>query len=128
MRGNVFYAKNNFGIAHFSLFVINAWKYIFNAIIFIHAAFIHKIKVFLKILMSQISNVLSSLYFSYIFTLNTVFEKISGMIFKKINIYFYFTVLFCLKHNNVVYRWKAYNKTNILIPYSRHHNLSKKYS
>ena len=24
-----FYAKNNFGITHFSLFVIDAWKYIY---------------------------------------------------------------------------------------------------
>ena len=44
--GKVFYAKNNFGIAHFSLFVIDAWKYIFKAIIFIQAALINKIKVF----------------------------------------------------------------------------------
>ena len=28
MCGKV-YAKNNFGIAHFSIFVIDAWKYIF---------------------------------------------------------------------------------------------------
>ena len=48
MCGKVFYVKNNFGIANFSLFVIGAWKYIFKAIIFIQAAFIHKIEVFFK--------------------------------------------------------------------------------
>ena len=42
----VFYAMNNFGIAHFSLFLIDAKRYISKAIIFIHAAFINKIEVF----------------------------------------------------------------------------------
>ena len=38
MCGNVFFdVMNNFGIAHFLLFVINAQIYIFEAIIFIHA-------------------------------------------------------------------------------------------
>ena len=32
----------------------------------------------------------------------------------KINVYFYLTVPLCLKHNDVVYRWKALEKTNIL--------------
>ena len=54
MCGKVLYAKNNF--AQFSLFVIDAWKYIFKAIILIHAAFIHKNKVFLKIFIREISN------------------------------------------------------------------------
>ena len=48
MCGKVFYAKINFGISHFSLFVIDAWKYIFKAIPFIQVAFINDIKVFLK--------------------------------------------------------------------------------
>ena len=40
----IFCAVNNFGTAQF--FVIDAWKYIFSAIILIHVAFIHKIEVF----------------------------------------------------------------------------------
>ena len=46
MCGKVFYVKNNFGIATFSLILTDALKYIFKATIFIQAAFIHKIKVF----------------------------------------------------------------------------------
>ena len=83
MCGKVFYAKNNFGIAHFPLFVIDAWKYIFKAIIFIQAAFINKIKVFFKIFIREISNMTLILYFSHIFTLNVVLEKMSRKIFKK---------------------------------------------
>ena len=37
---------NNFGTAYFSLFVIDAWKYIFKAIILIRVAFINKFEVF----------------------------------------------------------------------------------
>ena len=44
--GKIFYAMSDCGIAIFSLFVIDDWKYIFEAIIFIHAPFIHQIKVF----------------------------------------------------------------------------------
>ena len=40
---------NNFGIASFSLFAIDAWKHIYKTTIFI-VAFIHKIKVFSEIL------------------------------------------------------------------------------
>ena len=58
----------------FLLFVIDAWKYIFKVIIFIHVAFIHKIEVFLKILIRKISNILLILYFSHILTFNTVLE------------------------------------------------------
>ena len=65
----------NFGIAHFSLFVIDAEKYILAAIIFIHAAFINKIKMFLKIFIQEISNVPLIMYFSHIFIFNTVLEK-----------------------------------------------------
>ena len=75
MCGKNFYAINNFGIANFSLFVIDAWKYIFKAIIFIHAAFIHKIKVILKILISEISHMPLILYFSHIFIFNAVLEN-----------------------------------------------------
>ena len=49
MCGKVFRAMNNFGIARFSLFVIDAWKYLFKAIIFIHSSFIDKVEVFPKI-------------------------------------------------------------------------------
>ena len=80
MCGNVIYAKNNFGIAHFSLFVIDAWKYIFKAV-FIQATFINKTKVFSKISIRKISNMSLILYFSHIFILNAVLEKISRKIF-----------------------------------------------
>ena len=114
MYGKIFYAMNNFWIANFSLFVIEVWKYIFKAIMFIHAAFIHKIKVVLKILIRGIRNMPLILYFSHIFIFNTVLERNYGRIVLKINVYFYLTVPFCLKHNNIVYRWKAYVKTNKL--------------
>ena len=67
MCGKVFYAMNNLGIAHFSSFVI---EYIFKAIIFIHAAFIIKVRVFLKIFILEISNIPQILYFSPNFTFN----------------------------------------------------------
>ena len=44
MSGKVFYAMNIFGIGHFSLFVTDVQKYIF-----IHAAFINKIEVSVKL-------------------------------------------------------------------------------
>ena len=47
--GNAFYATNNVGIAHFSLFVINANKE--------NDAFIHKIKVFSKIFLGKLSDI-----------------------------------------------------------------------
>ena len=53
----------------------------FKAIIFIHAAFIHKIEVFLKIFVGEISNMPPILYFSHIFTFDTVFEIISLKLF-----------------------------------------------
>ena len=132
MCGKVFYAKNNFGIAHFSLFVIDAWKYIYNAIIFIQAAFIHKTKVFVKNFIREISNMLLILYFSHIFTLSAALEKISrNTFFFVINVYCYLTVPFCLKHNNGLWsRWyicqfydteyvkKIYNDFHILTPIS----------
>ena len=65
----------------FLLFVIDAWKYIFKVIIFIHVAFIHKIEVFLKILIRKICNILLILYFSHILTFNTVLEITSQIIF-----------------------------------------------
>ena len=49
MCGKDFYVMNNFGIAHFSLYVTGAWKYIFKAIVLIHAAFINKTDVFFLI-------------------------------------------------------------------------------
>ena len=48
MCGKDFYVMNSFGIAHFSSYVTGAWKYIFKAILLIHAAFINKTDVFLK--------------------------------------------------------------------------------
>ena len=47
-----------FGIAHFLLFVIDAWKYVFKSIIFNHVAFIHKIEVLAYIIIREISNIL----------------------------------------------------------------------
>ena len=49
MCGKDFYVMNTFGIDHFSLYVTGAWKYIFKAIVLIHAAFINKTDVFFKI-------------------------------------------------------------------------------
>ena len=46
MCGKDFYVMNNFGIAHFQLYVTGAWKYIFKGIVLIHAAFINKTDVF----------------------------------------------------------------------------------
>ena len=81
MCDKFFYAMHNFGIAHFSLFVIGAWKYISKSMILIHAAFIHKIEVFVKIFIRKISKMPLILYFSHIFIFNTVLEKNSRMIF-----------------------------------------------
>ena len=72
------------------------------------------IKVFLKIFIREISNMPLILYFSHIFTLNAVLEKISRKIFKKkINerVLLFDVIIW---HNNVIYRWKPYEKTNIL--------------
>ena len=57
MCGKVFYVMNNFQIAHSSLSMIDAWKYIFKAIIFIHAVFIHKNEVSSKTFIREISNI-----------------------------------------------------------------------
>ena len=65
----------------FRFFLIDAWKYIFKAIIFIHAVFIHKIKVFLKIFIREISDMPLILYFSHVFISNAVLEKISRKMF-----------------------------------------------
>ena len=81
MYGKVFYAVNNIGIAIFSLFETDAWKYIIKVIIFIHVAFIHKIKMFSKIFIWKISNTLLILYFSHIYIFNGVLEIISRTIF-----------------------------------------------
>ena len=73
---------NNFGTANFLSFVIDAWKkHIFNAIMFIHVAFANEIKVFSKICIGEISSIPLILYFSYIFTFNSVLEIISRTIF-----------------------------------------------
>ena len=42
---------------------IGAWKYIFKTIIFIHAAFSHKLEVFSKFSFNKISNIPLILYF-----------------------------------------------------------------
>ena len=60
--------------------MIDALKH-FKAIIFIHAAFIHKIEVFLKIFVGEISDMPPILYFSHIFIFDTVFEIISLKLF-----------------------------------------------
>ena len=75
---------NNIGIAQFSLFEIDAWKYIFKVIIFIHVAFIHKIEVFSKIFIWKISNIRLILYFSHIFILNPVLQIISRWVVCKV--------------------------------------------
>ena len=113
---NFFYAMNNFEIAHFSFFfVINALKYNVKAIESINVPLIHKSEVLLKICIQEIIDIPLILYFPHIFISNTVLEKISRTnFFLKINVYFYLTVPFCLKHNNVVYRWKAYEKAHNL--------------
>ena len=87
---------NNFGIAHFSLFVIDAWKYIFKAIIFILAAFVNKIEVFLKILIQQISNIPLILHFSHIFPFNIVLEKYHGRYFFRLTYTFIWRSYFAL--------------------------------
>ena len=95
-------------------FVIDAGKYIFKGIPLVHAAFIHKIKVFLKIFVRDIINMPLTLYFFTYFHFERCLRKnTTEDISSKINVYFYLTVPFCLKHNNIVYRWKAYKKTNI---------------
>ena len=66
MCDKVFYAMNNFGIAHFSLFVIDAWKYIFKAIKVIPVAFIHKIEVFSKIFIREIT-IADLAFFTYFY-------------------------------------------------------------
>ena len=70
---------NDCGTDHFSLFVIDAWKYIFKAIILIHVAFSYKLEVFPKIFIREISNILLILYFHIFF--NIVLGKISRTIF-----------------------------------------------
>ena len=55
--GKAFHAMNNFGIANFSFFVIDAEKYIFKTIIFIHAVFITKVEVLFRIFSQEISNI-----------------------------------------------------------------------
>ena len=74
MCGKVFYAMNNFEIAHFSFFfVINALKYNLKAIEFINVPLIHKIKVLLKIRIQENIDIPLILYFSHIFIIsNTV--------------------------------------------------------
>ena len=49
-------------------------------------------------------------YFSHLFTFNTVLEKYEGHFFLTINVYFYLTVPLCRKHNNAVYKWKAHEE------------------
>ena len=81
-----FYVTNSLGIANFLISVIDAGKYVFKAIIFIHVALVNEIGVFLKIFILWISNIPLILYFSHIFTFNNVVEIISL----------------------TIYRWKAY--------------------
>ena len=115
MCGKVFMRKIVLELLIFFVFCDWCLRIHFKAIIFIHAAFIIKVEVFLKIFVQEMSNTPLILYFSHIFIFNTVLEKISGKIFfEKLTYTFYLTVPFCLKHNNVVYRWKVYEKTNNL--------------
>ena len=58
---------NNFGIAHFSLYVIDVWEYIFK-VMFINAACIHKIEVFAKIYIREFNNIpLIFLFFTHFY-------------------------------------------------------------
>ena len=97
--------------------VICDWclKVHFKAII--HVAFITTIEMFTKIFIREISNILLILNFSHIFIFSIVLEIISRKIFFLINVYFYLTVPFCLEYNDVVHRWKAYEKANNLTYY-----------
>ena len=79
---------NDFGIAHFSLFVIAAWKYIFKAIIFIHVALIHKIDVFSKIFIRKNSKMPLILYFLILFFQHCLRNNITDD-FWKINVFLY---------------------------------------
>ena len=112
---------NNFGIANFSWFLIDAWNYIFKAIILIHAAFFHKIKVFSKVLyLSNLKHTAYFVFFTYFYFQHCLRNDITGDIKNTttINVYFYLTVPFCLKDNIVVHRWKAYENNlryNLLI-------------
>ena len=95
MCGKDFYVMNNFGIAHFSLYVTGAWKYIFKAIVLIHAAFINKTDVFVfKFYLKN--SIPLILYLSHIFTFNTILEIMSRTIFFKINVYFFWRSHFAL--------------------------------
>ena len=67
MCGKFFYAMNKFGTAYFSLFVIDAWQYIFKATTFIRVSFIHKFEVFSNIFIREISNMPLMLYFNIFF-------------------------------------------------------------
>ena len=59
-------------LLNFFLFLIDAWKYIFNAII--HAVFIDKIKLFLNIFIRNISKIPLILYFARISIFITVLK------------------------------------------------------
>ena len=79
--------------------------------IHVHVAFSHKIEMFLKIFIREISNIPLVLCFSHIFIFKTALEIILRMISLPINMYFYLTVPFCTEHDNVVHRWIDYGKT-----------------
>ena len=104
----VFYAMNNFGTVQFLLFVIDASKYIFKAIIFIHVTCMHKIKVFLKAFVAGL------VFVTYFYFQHCLINNIAEDIFLKINVYFYLMVPFCLGYDNVVHRSKYCVKTNNL--------------
>ena len=101
MCSKVFNAMNNFWTAHFSLFMIDAWKCKFTSIIFIYAAFIHKSKVSSKILSEKLATY-RWFYILYIFHFqHCLRNNMAVAIFGRVNIYFYLTP-------------KAYEKTNTL--------------
>ena len=74
----------------------------FLKLLYIHAAFIHKIEVFSKIFVREIGNIPLILYFFlHIFTFSTALEIILGRYFFLNKRIFYLTVPFCLEHDQV---------------------------
>ena len=74
---------NNFGIAHFSLYVTGAWKYIFKAIVLIHAAFINRTDVFFLKFLPE-NSIPLILYLSHIFYFqHSLRNNVTDDIFKK---------------------------------------------
>ena len=112
---------NNFGTAQFLLFVIDASKYIFKAIIFIHVTFMHKTKVFLKAFVAGL------VFFTYFYFQHFLRNNIADDIFLKINVYFYLTVPLSLGHDTVVHRnrWRNVEVFCHFSQYTWYHKIVK---